>query len=138
MSRILEARTSFNGGELSPLIAARIDVAKFSNGCARMENFLPTTQGPAICRPGTRHVAEVKDSADRTWLMRFERSEDDSYILEWGDGYVRFYTNRGVLLSAGVPYEIVSRTLNFSKNLKQQSTLLWVFQILQLNLNNTF
>lgn len=108
MSRILEARTSFNGGELSPLIAARIDVAKFSNGCARMENFLPTTQGPAICRPGTRHVAEVKDSADRTWLMRFERSEDDSYILEWGDGYVRFYTNRGVLLSAGVPYEIVS------------------------------
>ena len=103
MSRILEARTSFNGGELSPLIAARIDVAKFSNGCARMENFLPTTQGPAICRPGTRHVAEVKDSADRTWLMRFERSEDDSYILEWGDGYVRFYTNRGVLLSALVP-----------------------------------
>ena len=48
MSRILEARTSFNGGELSPLIAARIDVAKFSNGCARGE--LPADDA------GARHL----------------------------------------------------------------------------------
>jgi hypothetical protein len=108
MSKVLEPRTSFNGGELSPLIAGRIDVAKFSNGCTRMEGFLPTTQGPAIARPGFRHVAEVKTSANRTWLIRFERSTDQTYMLEFGDLYVRFYTNRGVLLNLGVPYEIAS------------------------------
>ena len=86
------------------LIAGRVDVAKFSNGCARMENFLPTTQGPALSRPGTRHVAEVKDSADRTWLIRFERSTDQSYMLEFGDGYIRFYTNRAVLQTGEYDY----------------------------------
>lgn len=106
--KVLDPRTSFNGGELSPLIAGRVDVAKFANGNTRMEGFLPTTQGPAIARPGFRHVAEVKDSADRTWLVRFERSVDQVYMLEFGDLYVRFYTNRGVLLSGGVPYEISS------------------------------
>lgn len=94
--------TSFNGGELSPLIAGRPDVAKYANGCARMEGFLPTIQGPAIARPGFRYVGEVKDSADRSWLIRFEFSVEDSYQLEFGDGYIRFYTNRGQVQVSGV------------------------------------
>lgn len=102
MSKVLEPRTSFNGGELSPLIAGRIDVAKFSNGCARMENFLPTTQGPAMARPGFRHVAEVKASANRSWLIRFERSVEAAFMLEFGDQYIRFYTNRAQLQVSSV------------------------------------
>jgi len=100
--------TAFNGGELSPYIAGRVDVAKYTNGCKRMENFLPLVQGPAITRPGTPFVVEVKDSADRTWLVRFEFSVEESYMLEFGDGYVRFLFNRGQVLSAGIPYEIAS------------------------------
>lgn len=47
----------------------------------------------------------MKDSADRTWLVRFEFSIEDSYMLEFGDGYVRFYTNRGqVQVSAVAAY----------------------------------
>jgi hypothetical protein len=38
--------TSFNGGELSPLIAGRVDVAKYANGMTTMENFLPSVQWP--------------------------------------------------------------------------------------------
>jgi hypothetical protein len=101
-------QTAFNGGELSPLVAGRVDVAKYGNGCKRMENFLPTVQGPAIARPGTIFVAEVKDSTDRTWLVRFEFNIEESYILEFGDEYIRFYTNRAQLLSGGPAYEIVS------------------------------
>lgn len=84
-------QTAFNGGELSPYIAGRVDVSKYANGCERMVNFLPLVQGPAITRPGTWFVQEVKDSADRTWLLRFEFSVEDSYQLEFGDGYIRFY-----------------------------------------------
>jgi len=100
--------TQFNGGELSPLLAGRVDVAKFTSGCEVMDGFVPTTQGPALSCPGFRYVAEVKDSSARTWLARFEFSVDQAYIIEFGHQYIRFYTNRGVLLSAGVPYEVAS------------------------------
>jgi hypothetical protein len=61
-------QSSFNGGEISQLIAARSDVAKYGNACELLENFIPTIQGPAIARPGFPFVAEVKASANRTWL----------------------------------------------------------------------
>jgi hypothetical protein len=101
-------RTNFNAGELSPLLDGRVDIAKYEAGCRVMENFLPTVQGPAVRRPGTRYVAEVKTSANRTWLARFEFSTTQAYVLEFGNQYIRFYTNHGVLLNVGVPYEIAT------------------------------
>lgn len=100
-------QTAFNGGELSPLIAGRVDVAKYGNGCKRMVNFLPSVQGPAFARPGVIFVQEVKDSTQRTWLMRFEFSAEESYMLEFGHQYIRFYADRAQVVS-GPPYEIVS------------------------------
>jgi hypothetical protein len=94
--------TSFNGGELSPFIAGRVDVAKYSSGCERMDGFLPLVEGPAISCPGFRYVAEVKNSAHRTWLVRFEFSETEAWVLEFGDRYIRFFTNRGQVQTSGV------------------------------------
>lgn len=108
MAKALLMQTSFNGGELSPMIAGRPDVAKYTNGCERMSGFLPTIQGPAITCPGFRFVAEVKTSSQRTWLQRFEFSAAESYQLEFGHLYIRFYANRGQVLNPTLPYEIVS------------------------------
>lgn len=109
MARSSGIQNSFNGGELSPLLAGRTDTAKYAIGCERMSGFIPTIQGPAISAPGFRYVAEVKDSADRTGLVRFEFSTVESYMLEFGDLYIRFYSDRRVVESAPtVPYEIVS------------------------------
>lgn len=108
MPKASPIRTSFNAGELSPLMDGRVDVAKYSNGCKILENMIPTVQGPAVRRGGTRFVAEVKSSANRTWLARFEFSSTQSFVLEFGNQYIRFYYNRGQLLSGGSPYEIVS------------------------------
>lgn len=102
VSKATGLQASFNGGELSPLIAGRVDVAKYANGCERMENFLPTVQGPAISRPGFVYGGEVKDSADRTWLVRFEFSVSESYQLEFGDGYIRFWANRAQVVTGTV------------------------------------
>lgn len=102
-------QTSFNAGELSPLLKGRPSLDKFKNGCETMENFIPQIQGPARKRPGTRFVAEVKDSADVTRLLPFEYSTTQAYVLEFGDSYVRFYLDGGVVESSpGVPYEITS------------------------------
>ncbi|MFZ9585763.1 MAG: hypothetical protein ACO280_12530, partial [Pseudohongiellaceae bacterium] len=102
MGRFTGAQHAWNGGELGPLLHGRQDVAKYTNGCERMENFLPTIQGPAICRPGFVYVTEVKTSAERTWLVRFEFSVEQAYQLEFGDRYIRFYTNRGQVQVSGV------------------------------------
>lgn len=97
-------QASFNAGELSPYWAGRVDMSKFGNGAYRLVNFKPIPQGPAVRRMGTRHVAPTKTMTHRSWMTRFVFSEDDSYILEFGDHYVRFYTNNGQLkLSAPAP-----------------------------------
>lgn len=99
--------TTFDGGELSPLLGARVDLAKYANGCSVMENFLPMVQGPLVRRGGTRFVAPMK-SAGRGWLVRFQVSESISYMLELGGNYIRFYTDRGQLVSGGTPVEVAT------------------------------
>lgn len=103
MAKASPIRSSFNAGELSPLLDGRVDVAKYQNGCRMLENFIPSVQGPAIRRPGTRFVAEVKSSSARTWLQRFEFSATQAFVLEFGAGYIRFYTNHGQLLLSSTP-----------------------------------
>jgi hypothetical protein len=100
--------TSFDAGELSPLMEGRVDIAKFPNGCYKLENFLPLVQGPAVRRGGFRFVNPVKSAFGRSWLMRFQVSENISYMLEFGDKSIRFYANRGLLVSGGNPVEVAT------------------------------
>jgi hypothetical protein len=100
--------TQVNAGELSPFLEGRVDIGKYPNGLQICENFIPLIQGPAQRRAGTRNVSSVKDQNDRTWLMPFVFSSTDGWILEFGDQYIRFYTDRGQVLDGGLPYEIVS------------------------------
>jgi hypothetical protein len=141
---------SFNAGELSPLMDARIDQSKYQSGCRTLENFYPLIYGGAERRPGTYFVARVKstanaanwanstsysvndyaiDTADtliyrcatahtsagsgttfaedraanstywsvdtRVRLVDFIYSEDDAYVLEFGNQYMRVYRDYG-------------------------------------------
>lgn len=108
MPRATPIQTTFNAGELSYSIEGRVDTAKYPNGCKTLENYIPMIQGPAKRRGGTRFVAEVKNSSARTWLVKFQFSATQSYQLEFGNLYIRFFTQHGQLLSGGVPYEVVS------------------------------
>ena len=98
MAKASPIQTSFTAGEFSPSLEGRVDIAKYASSCNRIDNFFPLPQGPLRRRSGTHFVAEVKDSDNLTHLLRFEFSEFDAYILEFGDGYIRFYTNHGQLL----------------------------------------
>lgn len=94
--------SSFNGGELAPSLHGRVDLAKYASGCRLLQNFLPMPQGPIRRRGGTHFVQETKSSASRSWLVRFEYSATQAWMLEFGNQYVRFYTNRGQVLVSGV------------------------------------
>lgn len=103
MPRSAPIQNSFNGGELSPLIKARIDLnAKYNSGCELLENFIPQIYGPARKRNGFRFIGEVKNSADNTELIPFEFSDVQAYILEFGDQYIRFYRNGGRVLESNL------------------------------------
>lgn len=98
MTRSSPALTAWNAGEFGPTLEGRIDFVKYPLAAKRLENFVPLPQGPLERRGGSRFVAEVKDSSKRVWLRRFEFSTTQAYILEFGDKYIRFYTNHGQVL----------------------------------------
>ncbi|WP_334028941.1 hypothetical protein [Burkholderia orbicola] len=108
MPKAAPQQVSFDAGELSPLLGARVDLSKYPNGCKVMENFIATVQGPAIRRGGKRFVAPIKDSTKQAWLLPFIVSDGIAYMLEFGDHYLRFFVNRGQLVSSGTPVEIAT------------------------------
>lgn len=96
--RVADAKESFNSGEFSPLVAARVRLEKYQNGLTTCENMIPLVQGGVTRRPGTRFVSEVKNSAKSTRLVKFQFSITQAYILEFGDLYIRVYKDRGNVL----------------------------------------
>ena len=108
MARVAAQLSNFTAGELSPRLDGRNDLAKYSAGCATVENMVIYPHGAAARRPGTQYVAEVKTSSAKTRLIPFEFSTTQTYILELGNQYIRFYRDNGQILSSGSPYEISS------------------------------
>lgn len=107
MPRASWVQTNFNGGEWSPLAYGRVDNDAYKRSLATCKNYIPTVQGGLTRRPGTAYVAPTKSNATAR-LVAFEFSNTQTYVLEFGDLYVRFYTNDGQLMSGGVPYEITT------------------------------
>lgn len=101
-------QNNFTNGEISPTAEGRFDLAKYANSVKQLENFLIKQLGGASFRPGTRFVREIKDSADRCRLLKFLYSTEQTYVIEAGDAYFRFYTDGGILLSSGSPVEITT------------------------------
>src|SRR6056300_417369 len=106
MPRTTLALTSFVSGEFSPKMDGRTDFEKYSSGAKTLENFLIHPQGAATRRVGTQFIAEVKSSAAKTRLIPFEFSTTQTYILEFGNNYIRFFKDKGQILSGGSAYEI--------------------------------
>jgi hypothetical protein len=105
MPRSTWTQNNFNGGEWSPLAYGRTDLQKYKSSLALCLNYVPTAQGGLTRRPGTKYVANTKSNG-AVRLVSFEFSITQAYVIEFGAGYVRFYTNDGQLLSGGSPYEV--------------------------------
>ena len=108
MARVAVQLTNFTGGELSPRLDGRNDLQKYPTGCKTLENMIVFPHGSAARRSDTQFVAEVKDSSKETRLIPFEFSTTQTYILEFGNQYIRFYKDDGQILSGGSAYEISS------------------------------
>ncbi len=95
---------SFNAGELSEKMKARVDVSQYGKGCKTVKNFLVRPYGSVEKRPGTLFVANTKETAKAVRLIPFVFSTDTVYICEFGDNYIRFYRNRAFVMELSSIY----------------------------------
>lgn len=80
---------SFAGGEIAPALYGRADLERYGQGLKTCRNFVVARHGGAFNRPGSEFITAVKTSAERVNLIRFVFSAAQTYVLEFGDQYMR-------------------------------------------------
>ena len=98
MARVHAAQTSFTTGEISPKLKARTDMAQYSGGLEYCVNYVLQPFGGVARRSGTRFVAPAKVAGSNVKLIPFEFNDQQAFVLEFGDKYVRFFTKRGQVM----------------------------------------
>jgi hypothetical protein len=106
--RTRKSQVQFNKGELSPKLDARVDTEVYQGGCRQLKNFLPMVQGGITKRRGFEYVAESKFATLNrpARVLRFQFSQADAMLLEFGHRYIRFFTRaNGQVMDPGDPSE---------------------------------
>ncbi|MDE2102446.1 MAG: hypothetical protein KGL39_34690 [Patescibacteria group bacterium] len=94
MGRASNTQHAFNSGEFSPLLYGRQDLEQYDKALATCFNALPLAQGAWTRRPGTLFLGATKYSGQKkARLLPFQYSATQSYILEFGYQYIRFWNN---------------------------------------------
>ncbi len=96
-------QTGFAGGFLSSQFLGRSDQTKYQTGLRECRNFLVTRFGSVENRPGTIYCGEVKTSANRVRLVKFIFNASVSYLLEFGNDYMRVWKNGAHVGVTGAP-----------------------------------
>jgi len=90
MAKIIQP--SMAGGEVSAPVAARVDLGKRAVAVEVAENFVATFTGAMASRAGTKFVAQCKAEAGPYRIVEFEFNDDQTFVIEMGDAYLRFHT----------------------------------------------
>lgn len=88
------AMQNFTGGEISPILSARYDLARYRNSVACMENMLPGLHGDVRRRPGTRFVAAL-DGDSVLLPFSFSAEAGQNFVLVFGEGSLRIAGQSG-------------------------------------------
>ncbi|HEY5797661.1 MAG TPA: hypothetical protein VIU82_21875 [Bosea sp. (in: a-proteobacteria)] len=108
MAELRTYQPSFTAGEISPALGARVDLAKYGSGLRTALNVFIHPHGGASNRAGFEFIREVKYPWASTRLVPFQFNTEQSYVLEFGEGYMRVFRDGAVVLSGGVPYEMAT------------------------------
>lgn len=97
MGRASAIQNAFNAGELSSLLLGRQDVDKYASGLYACLNAVPLTQGAWTRRPGMAYLHQTKHHNRVSRVIPFQYSVTQTYVLEFGHQYIRFFTSHGIL-----------------------------------------
>ena len=97
MTKVIQANLS--GGEVSEAIAARVDIDKYKSSVYKAENFFVQVHGGLTNRPGLEFIAPAKTPSTAVRACPFEFNTTQTYILEFGNLYMRVYKDGGQILT---------------------------------------
>ena len=94
---VYPSQDSFVRGEISPRLHARSSLELYRSSLAVCENFITLPHGGLRKRGGTYYAGSTKDNAVER-PVPFIFSEEQAYMLFFGDGYFRVYAYGGPVL----------------------------------------
>lgn len=107
MAKVSPIQPTFQTGEIGPKIQGRVDNERHRAALAKVQNYIPVPQGPLLRRPGTKFSgATAKDPSKPPTFLDFQFSDTQNYILEFGDFYIRFYTNQGQITTTSTHFKV--------------------------------
>lgn len=90
---IKPAKVQLNGGELSPWLEGRVDIARYNTTAKLCRNFIPLAEGSLKRRGGTRFVAATRD--DEGVLFKIVPDPVDAKVVLNGIEANEIYVARG-------------------------------------------
>lgn len=82
---------NFTRGQLDHDLSGRFELPFYFNGFEFSRNFISNYKGNVKFRTGMEYVSKTK-SNQKAVLMEFRFNTDQSYLLEFTEGILRFYT----------------------------------------------
>lgn len=96
------SQRSLAGGEIAPSLYARTDIAKYITSLRTLRNMFVLRQGGAKSRAGTTFVTQTKFQDKKARLIPFIFNDEQTYVLEFGEFYMRAIKNGAVLNVSGI------------------------------------
>lgn len=104
MARVSPIYPTFARGEVSPLMFGRVDIEPYSSCLDKCRNCWVRPFGVVSRIAGSEYITTAKGKGR---LLKFVFSATDSYMIECGAGYFRFFNNGGYVVNdEGDVYEI--------------------------------
>ena len=111
MPPIVGIKSSFASGELAPSLRSRVDLNLYSKGATKLKNLIVHPHGGISNRAGLHYIATSKTpSTKKVRVIPFEFSTQQTYVLEFGDLYIRFYTD-GTQLEYDTGYDTYTKLM---------------------------
>lgn len=95
-TRITQA--SFTRGELTPRLDSRTNLEQYGIGLKSAKNALIHQEGGISNRHGLEYCGIAKYSDKTTRLMKFVFNSEQTYMLEFGDEYIRVIKDGGYVI----------------------------------------
>ena len=96
---------SFAGGIIGPELEGRDDQTKYQTGLKEALNVLVQRYGGVTNRAGSRFLAKARDGDTHpVRLFKFVFNDDQTYVLEFGERYMRVYRDAGTVVPSATAW----------------------------------
>jgi hypothetical protein len=118
------SQLAFTTGEVSPDVSSRFDLEQYKSALLEAENVVIRPYGAVAKRQGSQYVGQVKYSDKPTRLFEFTTNTNNSFMLEFGDKYIRVW-NYGIYTGIEVTTPFTSDIL-FDLNCNQSGDVMFI------------